>query len=34
VDLLWVALRVVLAIGIATLVVVLTSRLFARALGL
>jgi hypothetical protein len=34
VELLWVALRVVLAIGIATLFVVLSSRLFARALGL
>lgn len=33
-ELLWVALRVVLAIGIATLVVVPSSRLFARALGL
>lgn len=33
-DLLWVALRVALTVGTATLVVVLLARLFARALHL
>jgi hypothetical protein len=34
VDLLWVVLRVTLAVGGATLVVVLLARVFARALDL
>jgi hypothetical protein len=33
-DLLWVALRVLLGLGAAMLVVLLLARLFARALGL